>query len=209
MAKKIFGDAEPLGQHIERPNDGDNQDDCVVSGVFSDLPQNSHFHANFIVPLVYSWESQTQWSQDFLLTYVSLRPESPVDKIAGRINELYRKLESTHPDVKETKAFFQPITSIHLSSHMTDELEVNGSKNLVYLAAAIGLIILIIAWINYVNLETARFATLPAAIFLGSVQKYGRDVQPRCRNSDSLRVPRRSSDEVRSELGFPISRLIL
>ena len=41
---------------------------------------------------------------------------------------------------------------------MTDEIEANGSKGLVYIASAIGLIILIIAWINYVNLETARFA---------------------------------------------------
>ncbi len=159
MAKKIFGDTEPLGQRIQRPNDGDQESDCVVTGIIRDLPQNSHFHANFIVPLEYIWEFQTEWKQDFLLTYVSFEKGSDPELFNDRLNQLYRKLEIKYPEVKETKSFLQPLISIHLSSNMRDELEVNGNKNLVYLASLIGLIILVIAWINYVNLETARFAT--------------------------------------------------
>lgn len=159
MARKIFGDEEPLGQHIQMPNDGDRESECVITGVIKDLPPNSHMHANFIVPLVYDWKQQTEWSQDFLHTYISLGKEADPKLFNDRLNEVYRKMESENPEIKGTKNFLQPITSIHLSSQLPDELEVNGSKNLVYIASAIALIILIIAWINYVNLETARFVT--------------------------------------------------
>jgi putative ABC transport system permease protein len=157
MARKIFGDEEPLGQSIEMPNDGDRQTDYLITGIIKDLPVNSHFHANFIVPLVYDWSKQTEWSQDFLHTYISFTDGTDSKVFEDRLTQVYQKGKNKNPETKDTKPFLQPITSIHLSSHLEGELEGNGSKNTVYIASAIGLIILIIAWINYVNLETARF----------------------------------------------------
>jgi putative ABC transport system permease protein len=157
MAKKIFGDAEPMGQRLQRPNDADRESDCVITGIFKDIPQNSHFHANFIVPLEYIWANQDEWKQDFLLTYFSFEKGGDPVLTNNRLNRLYRKLEKKNPEVKGAKPFLQPITSIHLSSHLRDELESNESKLLVYVASFIGVIILVIAWINYINLETARF----------------------------------------------------
>ena len=159
MARKIFGDDEPLGQSIQMPNDGGRESECVITGVIKDLPQNSHFHANFIVPLSYDWSQYTEWSQDYLHTYISLVEGTTPKQFSDHLDQVYRKMEVTHPEIKGTKNIVQPITSIHLFSNLESELEVNGSLNLVYIAAAIGLIILIIAWINYVNLETARFAS--------------------------------------------------
>lgn len=158
MARKIFGDNDPMGQLIQMPNDGDRETDCVVTGIIKDFPTNSHLHANFIVPLDYNWSQQSEWSQDFLHTYISLKDKADPKQFSDHLNQVYRKMELVNPEVKGAKSFLQPITSIHLTSKMHDEMEVNGSLNLVYIASAIGLIILIIAWINYVNLETARFA---------------------------------------------------
>jgi putative ABC transport system permease protein len=158
MARKIFGEEEPLGQHVQMPNDGGRESDCLITGIIKDFPANSHLHANFVVPLTYDWSQQTEWSQDFMHTYISLKEGADPKQFSDHLDRVYRKLETQSPDVKGTKNFLQPIASIHLTSQMPDEMEVNGSQNLVYIAFAIGLIILIIAWINYVNLETARFA---------------------------------------------------
>lgn len=159
MARKIFGNEEPIGQLIQMPNDGNNESDRVVTGIIKDFPSNSHLHAHFIVPLVYNWSQQSEWSQDFLHTYISLKAETDPAQFVDRLNQIYQQLKVQHADMKGAKNFLQPITSIHLGSQLPDEIEVNGNLNLVYIAFAIGLIILIIAWINYVNLETARFAT--------------------------------------------------
>jgi putative ABC transport system permease protein len=159
MAKKIFGDEEPIGQHIQMPNDGGGASERVITGIFKDFPPNSHMHANFVVPLEPFMKDGDEWSQTFLHTYVSLKEGHRPEAVSSRLNQFYRKMAVKYPELKETKSFLQPLTSIHLSSQMQDEVEVNGSKNLVYVATAIALIILIIAWINYINLETARFAT--------------------------------------------------
>lgn len=157
MARKIFGEEEPLGQYIQMPNDGGRQTDCMVTGIIKDLPPNAHFHANFIVHLNYDWSRQTEWSQDVLHTYISLAEGTNPKLFENRLRQVYQQEKNIRPEIKDTSPFLQPITSIHLSSHLEGELEVNGNRNIIYIAAAIGLIILIIAWINYVNLETARF----------------------------------------------------
>jgi putative ABC transport system permease protein len=159
MAKKIFGDEEPMGQNIQMPNDGGDESERVITGIFKDFPPNSHMHANFVMPLVPFMKDGDEWRQTILHTYVSLKEGHHPEAVSNRLNQFYQKMAVKYPEMKETKSFLQPLTAIHLSSHMQDELEVNGSRNLVYIATAIALIILIIAWINYINLETARFAS--------------------------------------------------
>ena len=159
MAKKIFGDEEPMGQHIQTPNSGGDESERVITGIFKDFPSNSHMHANFVIQLEPFMKEGDEWSQAFLHTYISLKEGTSPEAVSNRLNQFYRKMAVKYPEMNETKSFLQPLTSIHLSSQMQDELEVNGSKNLVYIALAIALMILIIAWINYINLETARFAS--------------------------------------------------
>lgn len=156
MAKKVFGDIDPIGQHLQRPDEsGDGETDCIVTGVLMDIPAKSHFHANFIVPLEYTWPNP--WKGPSLLTYITLGKGNDPKSVNDRLNRLYRKIERVHPEVKDAHPFLQPITSIHLSSHLQNELESNGSKSLLSIASFIALVILVIAWINYINLETARF----------------------------------------------------
>jgi putative ABC transport system permease protein len=62
MAKKIFGDEEPMGQHIQMPNDGGGESERVITGIFKDFPPNSHMHANFVVPLEPFMKDGDEWS---------------------------------------------------------------------------------------------------------------------------------------------------
>jgi putative ABC transport system permease protein len=158
MAKKIFGDTDPMGQTILKPNNDRELQECVVTGIMRDIPANSHFHANFVIPLEVNLTANgSEWQSDFLHTYVFLNSDADPNDLIAKLNHAFRTIEKDNRDVKGTVPFLQPLTSIHLSSHLKGELEVNGSKSFVFGASAIGIIILIIAWINYANLETARF----------------------------------------------------
>jgi putative ABC transport system permease protein len=157
MARKVFGDTDPIGQHLQMPDVSNGERDCVVTGILMDIPANSHLHANFIVPLQYRWPSPEPWKDASLMTYITLNNENDYESVNDRLNALYRRIEKINLEVMGTHSFLQPITSIHLSSHLKDELESNGSKRMVLVAALIALGILVIGWINYINLETARF----------------------------------------------------
>lgn len=157
MARKIFGDKDPIGQTIERIDDYYEGTDFIVSGILKDIPENSHFHASFIRHIDDSWPDLDYWKVGYIFTYITISNGTDPDQIANRINRLLRKLGKENPLVKDSNIFLQPITDIHLSSHFKDELEANGSKTWLYSLAFIGLIILSMGWINYVNLQTARF----------------------------------------------------
>lgn len=159
MVRKIFGEADPIGQHLAMPSDNNDQVDFVVTGILKDIPPNAHFHANFIVSLDRSFDYTDEWKSTCLLTYVTIGDKKDLLPVEDRLNNLLKQTANENPEVKGTRSFLQPISSIHLSSNLQSELETNGSKALVFGISAIGLIILIIAWINYVNLETARFVT--------------------------------------------------
>jgi len=159
MAKKLFGDMDPIGKRIENksPSYADVSD-FLIAGVMKDMPENSHFHMNFAALLHKSEVTiPNYWNGPKLFTYMTLRSETDPKRIADRLNLLIRDLEKENPKTKGTQVFLQPISDIHLHSDLHDELEVNGSEILVYILSTIGIITLILAWINYVNLETARF----------------------------------------------------
>ena len=130
-----------------------------MRGILKDIPSNSHFHVSIIEHIHDSWpESDVElWGEGRLSTYVTFSSDVQPDLVEAKLNALLKDLEPENILIKDTKVFLQPITEIHLSSKCQDDLEANGNKSLLYVLAGIGLIILLIAWINYVNLETSRF----------------------------------------------------
>lgn len=159
LAKKIFGNENPIGQTLDRIDDYAAGSNYTVRGILKDIPSNSHFHVSIIEHINDKWpESDVElWGEGRLSTYVTFSRDVKPELIEAKLNALLKTLESENILVKETNAFLQPITDIHLSSRCQDELEANGNKSLLYVLAGIGLVILLTAWINYVNLETSRF----------------------------------------------------
>ncbi len=167
-ARKYFGAADPLGQSLRL----DNEEDYQVSGVFRDIPANSHFHFDLIASLESIDQSrQVRWDNNNYFTYLLLRPGSDpaalhakfpgfvrkhvgpwIQQILGRsINELFAS-------GTRIEYHLQPLRDIHLRSQLLSEIEVNGDIRIVYIFSAIALLILIIAAINFINLSTARSA---------------------------------------------------
>ncbi|MGV3558663.1 ABC transporter permease [Larkinella arboricola] len=161
MAQKYFGNESPMGKSLRL----NNRFDFMVTGVFEPLPSQSHIHPDFLAAFstlrddrVYGAEGlRTNWSNNSFLTYVLLAKGAHPDKLVKAFPAFQnRRIEpkaSTYSILN-----LQKLTDIHLHSDTDDALDADGDIRYVYLFSAIGLFILLIACINYMNLATARSA---------------------------------------------------
>jgi putative ABC transport system permease protein len=149
IAKKYFGKEDPMGKVLQIAPMGD----LAVSGVIKDIPPNSHFHFDFLV----SWRQlpaslDNNWGGYNYYTYVKVRPGTNIAAFDKKIQALYERSQ----DERYSAFYTQPLTGIHLTSHLKWELEPNGDQVYVYIFTIIGIFILLIAAINYINLSTAK-----------------------------------------------------
>jgi putative ABC transport system permease protein len=148
VARKIFGEEDPINKFL---------DGYQVTGVLKDLPENSHFDVSFIAPLDKSWElPENYWEGPYRYTYVKLKSPVSAASVTTKLNHLLQDLNTEQPFTAGVTLSLQPIQDIHLNSQRNDELKSNGSRRLVYILMAIAMVILSLAWMNYMNMETAR-----------------------------------------------------
>lgn len=160
MAKKYFGFEDPLGKVLDYIN-GDSVYPLEVTGVFQDVPPNTHFHPEFMASLltiadlwwIQDYDRMDSWSTPFWITYLkSTNVELPVSTSA--INQfLDHKIGA---DSARFDASLQPVAEIHLHSHLSGEFEDNGNVDFLYGLGTIAVFILLIACINFMNLATAK-----------------------------------------------------
>jgi len=168
MALKYFGDEDPIGKKLN----SDRQRDYLVTGVVEDVPHNSHFHYDFLASLVTLNDSRNPiWVSNNYYTYLVLQEGASPEAFEAKLVELVKKyvgpqieaavgitLEKFFASGGEWGYFIQPLTGIHLHSHLDFELEPNGDIAYVYIFSIIAIGILLVACINFVNLATARAA---------------------------------------------------
>jgi putative ABC transport system permease protein len=150
-AKKFFGNENPIGKTLNVDAFGD----MMVSGVLKDVPSNAHFHFGFLV----SFNKQpgnpslnSNWNGYNDYTYVKIKQGTNISGLVKKIQALNdRNVEKSY-----SIFYVQSIKDIHLTSNLKWELEPNGDKQYVYIFILIGLFIIIIAAINYMNLATAK-----------------------------------------------------
>jgi putative ABC transport system permease protein len=155
-ARKYFGDDDPLGQRIRFGNN----EEYEITGVI-DSPENSHLKFDFLLSyatLVQQWgeDFDTAWGWYDFYTYVRLRPGTDADALAAKLPEFVAR--NGEGQRQNTVFILQPLRDIHLYSDLIQEARVNGDGTAVYFLATIALFILVIAWVNYINLATARAA---------------------------------------------------
>jgi len=168
MATKYFGDDDPINQDLKL----DNRTIYKVTAVFEDMPENSHFHYDFMCSMASDKQSEsTEWLSNNFHTYVLLKPGSDqiafeakfpamLEKYAGP--QAMQYMNKSLDQLREGGIWFafhlQPLTSIHLYSQLNIELEPNSDIKYVYLFSIIAAFLLLIACINFMNLSTARSA---------------------------------------------------
>jgi putative ABC transport system permease protein len=163
-AKKIFGTTNAVGK-ILRLNRKDN---FTITAVFEDAPENTQIKPNLLISYSTFVKRQgpdnnpeTAWQWDGCLTYLLLRPNVDPAVVEQKFLPIVEREAGT--DLKKFNAavsyHLQPLTDIHLYSHYMGEPETNGDGKTTYLLLGIALFIVVIAWVNYVNLATARAIT--------------------------------------------------
>ena len=159
MARKYFGNEDPLNKILKIGSTGTLN--STVKGVFKDLPQNSQLHFNCLLSFTTMYKlgwTTNLWDQmPGNYTYVLLNNSSDVEKFAAKLPAFVQHNEvlKTHKDLSYN-LILQPLTTIHLGSHLQGELPGAGDISYIYLFTAIAFIILLIACINFINFATAN-----------------------------------------------------
>ncbi|MDP4284481.1 MAG: ABC transporter permease [Bacteroidota bacterium] len=134
----------------------DNNSPNLVTGVMQDVPENSHFafHALRAMPASYTGN----WGNFNTYTYVLLKKNADVKNLRAKMPAFIKKHFTSNGLDIAYSIELQPLTSIHLYSHLSYELGENLNINYLYMLSLVGLLILVIAFINYTNINTARAA---------------------------------------------------
>ena len=160
-AVKYFGDANPLGRTLSY-----RDKDFVVKAVISDPPANSHLHFHILANFSkYAQEAaasggdaQNSWGWSDFYTYVLLRPGTQPDKLRAQLPDFAQRHMGDKMKKSGISVQFdlQPIKDIHLRSRYEYEWPGNGNLSYLKYLAAAALFLLVIAWINYISLTSAR-----------------------------------------------------
>ncbi len=176
LAKKYFGNENPVGKTLKWQYNGQKMS-LKITGVFEPFPDNAHFHPNYLISFstldnkkIYGRKGlKRNWGNNSFLTYILLPPnynsknissklDNFIDKTYGAYLASRKKQANTQKASDFTHLYLQKLTDIHLHSHLDSEAEANGDINNIYVFAIVGLFILLIACINFINLSTARSA---------------------------------------------------
>ncbi len=151
-AKTLFGDADAMGRMIRL----DNKYDMVVTGVMKDLPGNTQFDFEYVVPWTCTrWinEDDMDWGTNNTHNYVLLQPHANLAALNARIAPIYKQ----HVSDVTTKVLLYPVSQLHLyGSFDSNGLPDGGKMEAVRVFTAIAVLILLIACINFMNMSTAR-----------------------------------------------------
>ena len=155
-AAKYFGKANPIGKTLSF----NEEIPLKVTGVLKDVPENSHIKFDMLISVKTLAENfqYDNWTWPEYYNYVLLKPGTDARKLEAKLPAFADRYLG--PVMKQLnfgcRFHLQKVTDIHLTSHQVKEAEANGSERDVYFLSIIGILILLLAWINYVNLSTAK-----------------------------------------------------
>ncbi|HRP54590.1 ABC transporter permease [Agriterribacter sp.] len=159
-AKAIFGNEDPMNKAIRL----DRTLDVKVTGVYEDLPDNTSFRElEIIMPwelwlIQNPWVKQMKnpWGSNFSQTFVQVAGNADMQKVSAKIKNV--KLDNVGADEKRYKweVFLQPMSKWNLHSEFKNGVNTGGNIRYVWLFSIIGIFVLVLACINFMNLSTAR-----------------------------------------------------
>jgi putative ABC transport system permease protein len=167
MAKKIFGDEDPIDKAIKL---GDDTARFIITGLMADVPEKSHFDAHILVSFVtMPGANSTFWLSNSFSTYLLLKPNTSATAVSEKIPpmlvtyvgpELQRLMGISIEDFanqgNKYNYFLQKLTDIHLDPSIQQEFKPAAEPKYLYIFGSISILIVLIAAINFMNLATAQ-----------------------------------------------------
>ncbi|WP_310590529.1 ABC transporter permease [Dyadobacter sp. CY261] len=159
-AKALFGDADALNKTLRI----DNQMDVKVTGVYEDLPYNTEFSGTQFLStwdLMLSnnkWmrDAANQWGNSSFRMYVQLQPNTTMEAVSAKIKGVWQAHVSEEDKKYNLQVFLNPMSRWHLYSEWKGDVNTGGRIDYVWLFGIIGVFVLLLACINFMNLSTAR-----------------------------------------------------
>jgi putative ABC transport system permease protein len=167
LAKKYFGDKNPVGQTLTL----ENRQVFTVTGIMKDLPHNSMFTFDALLPYSFLQEAglmSNSWGTNSIWTFVLVNKGSDIENVNKKLTEVVR--EYLPEGTVEYMLF--PLTDIHLHAQF-GFTQNNGPVTVIWIFASIALFIMLIAGINFINLSTAKAATRAREISIKKVTGAG------------------------------------
>ncbi|HPE77705.1 MAG TPA: ABC transporter permease [Draconibacterium sp.] len=162
IKQKYFSGEEALGKSLIFHKGERGSEVLTITGVFKDIPQNSHLHTDFLISFnSLPWNLDENWDWGNFYNYIEIQPNANPETVKNKINEVQEKYRGEifaewRKGGYTRELNLQPVQGIHLDSHLEAEAEPNGSRRIVELLSIVAFFILAIAWINYINLTTAK-----------------------------------------------------
>jgi putative ABC transport system permease protein len=153
-AHRYFGDINPVGQSLLV----DENKTYEITGIIEDIPDNSHLKFDFLVSFSTYYNEHTKyfnWISNSYRTYVQLSNNMSVRELEDKVNLSVKDKFQKNSTVQ---FILQPLADIHLHGNCNFEMEKNGSFNQIVSFFVVGLLILIIACFNYINISTANMS---------------------------------------------------
>ncbi len=159
-AEAIFGKGNPINKTVKL----DRSFDVKVTGVYEDLPDNTTFHELKIMMPWQLWLIQNPWAKNmdnpwgsnFSQTFVQIADNADMEKVSAKIKNI--KLDNAGKEEAKARwvVFLQPMNKWNLYNEFKNGVNVGGTIQYVWLFGIIGIFVLILACINFMNLATAR-----------------------------------------------------
>jgi putative ABC transport system permease protein len=152
-ADEIFGNTNPVGKTLT-VNRGGKETTLTVTGILKNIPENSYLKTNFLVSFqtIKNWQvdrPDQNWNNNDFFTYLLINKSTNIDVLTKKITEMKTPLKNERHNI-------EPLKSIHLHSDKPFEAETNGSIVQIRFLLAIALITLLLSWLNYINLSSAK-----------------------------------------------------
>jgi len=171
LAQKLFGTKDPMGQQIHYNDNFSNVDlELQVKGIFEDLPENTHIQAELMMSVQdqdrfadNGWFGSMRipdvtWRWVGFHSYIRVNPQTSRDQLAQNLNNFIQKYREAFDQSqgRQTIAVPQELADLHFAQNVNGQIMPSADPEAIQIFRLIGVLIILIAWINYVNMASAR-----------------------------------------------------